>query len=443
MAIGDFNPVQSPDAGQTINTILGIQAKKQALQTGQYTQQSAQASAQNDSRIADEQSRIAAYVSNPANKGKKAADMADDINSVAPTTGQAYLANRVGLEQKETELKAAQSKLSEDNKGAAASVIGSFVGSKFKNADLANQMDIATKANPQLAPVLSHYKDLLLSGQIPDTDGNTPNPQRDALVNQATTSLGGKSPLTGGLTDTGPTLNQTTTNANTGAVTIGAPAATKGLSPTQQPGYIASATGAGARATGTASSDIERGNQVSALVQPSKAAIPLTQQIDDLANQINSGKLAASISKAAAAVGMSADTYARQLLEKDLGQVKAMAIQSAGSDSRASTILSGYPTAESDPQTIHAAMDLTRGTFRQNVARGELLNKVKSKDSSLQGFQHADDTLTGSQDPLMHEFKALNTKEARAAFYKRHFSTMQEAQEFRNKVAGMSHDISQ
>lgn len=434
-----YQPITPPpSAMDTINGLLGIKAKQQALQTGQYTQQSADAKAQTDTRSAAEQARIAAYVANPANRGKKAEDMADDINSIAPTTGADYLSKRTELEQKETALKSAQSKLSEDNKGAAASVLGSFVGSKLPNAALADQIDLATKANPQLAPVLSHYKDLLTQGLVPEA-----GEQRDALVNQATAGLGGKSPNEGSLTDVGPTLNQTITNRNTGAITVGAPVATKGLAPTQQPGYIAAATGAGARATGTASSDIERGNQVSALVQPSKTAIPLTQQIDDLAEQINSGKLAASVSKAAAAVGMSADTYARQLLEKDLGQVKAMATQSAGSDARASTILSGYPTAESDPQTIHAAMDLTRGTFRQNVARGDLLNKVKSKDPSLQGFQHADDTLTGSQDPLMHEFKALDTKEARAAFYKRHFSTMQEAQEFRNKVAGMSHDISQ
>jgi hypothetical protein len=225
----------------------------------------------------------------------------------------------------------------------------------------------------------------------------------------------------------------------TGAITEqpGAPSGSKQNPATPQ---IAGQT---TRQVATGNADVDRANQVSGLVQPSSAAIPLTQHIDDLADQIHSGKFVASISKAAAAVGMSEETYARQVLEKELGQVKTLAIANAGSDARAATIQSGYPDATSDTKTIHTAMDYTRGTFRQNVARGDLLNQVKSKDQSLQGFQHADDVLTSGTDPLMHEFKALKTPAERIEFYRRNFTDPTKAQDFRNKVAGMGHVFGQ
>lgn len=429
-------PLQPRDPLQTMSGILGIQQQKQALQTGQYTQQSADARAQTDQRAAQEQARVAAYLSNPANKGKKSDDASDDIMSLAPTTGADYIAKMRQNEATQQAVLSAKNKVNDEVRSQTGNLIRSITDDDDPKSVLA-KFDAGEAINPQMKGILDPLRERVQHLPPPGTPG-----RREGIASIAQ-MIDGKSGETAGTVDNGPNILPTKTNA-LGNVQVQPNAAIpKGLAPTQQPGYIAAATGAGARATGTASSDIERGNQVSALVQPSKAAIPLTQQIDDLAEQIHSGKLAASVSKAAAAVGMSADTYARQLLEKDLGQVKAMATASAGSDARAGTILSGYPTAESDPQTIHAAMDLTRGTFRQNVARGELLNKVKTKDPSLQGFQHADDTLTSSQDPLMHEFKALDTKEARTAFYKRHFANPQEAQAFRNKVAGMSHDISQ
>ena len=239
---------------------------------------------------------------------------------------------------------------------------------------------------------------------------------------------------------------QATTNAGTvnrdvqtGAITQ-PPGAPTGSAINPTPPQVAGAT---SRQVQGASADIDRANKISGNVQASSAAIPLTQHIDDLSEQIHSGKFAASISKAAAAVGLSDSTYARQVLEKELGQVKTLAIANAPSDAAAQTIQSGYPDATSDTKTIHTAMDYTRGAFRQNLARGELLNRVKSKDESLRGFQHADDILTGSTDPLMHEFKSLKTPAERIGFYQRNFTDPAKAQEFRDKVAGLGHVIGQ
>lgn len=193
-----------------------------------------------------------------------------------------------------------------------------------------------------------------------------------------------------------------------------------------------------ARTTAVAGSDIDRANEISAKIQPSQAAIGITQRVDDLANQISSGKFAKWVmDKAAAAGNQDPAITARQLLEKDLGQVKSAATASAATDKKMDTILAGYPEATSTSDTIHGAMDYIRGSFRQNVARGELLNKYRDKKPNLEGFQHADDVLTGHTEPLMHEFNALKTRQERVDFYKRNFHERGQAEAFTNRVSAM------
>lgn len=192
--------------------------------------------------------------------------------------------------------------------------------------------------------------------------------------------------------------------------------------------------GAQARATGTASSDIDRGNEVSAMQQPASAAIPLTKRIDELAHEINSGHLAKMISESGNYLGFSNMNEARSQLNKDLGMVKGVAIARSGSDSRANTVLEGYPTDTTPENTIHAAMDYIRGAARQNLARGELLTQYQTKDpKGLQGFQAADNVLTRNSDPLVHEFLSLKPAD-QAGFYRRNFSSPAEAQDFKNHV---------
>jgi hypothetical protein len=195
-----------------------------------------------------------------------------------------------------------------------------------------------------------------------------------------------------------------------------------------------------ARVTAVAGSDTERANQISATIQPSQAAIGTTQRIDDLAEQISSGHFAKWVMDKAAAVGVSDPAVvARQLLEKDLGQVKNLAGSSAATDEKMRTVLSGYPEATSAPQTIHTAMDYIRGSFRQNVARGDLLNSYREKNPNLNGLQHADDVLTGKTDPWMHEFKSLKSAQERIDFYKRNFPTSDKAKDFKHRVSAMEH----
>ncbi len=224
-------------------------------------------------------------------------------------------------------------------------------------------------------------------------------------------------------------------NRDVGSGALSQPPTSTAVNPT-----TSEVAGRTARTTAVAGSDTDRANEISAKVQPSQAGIGITQRVDDLANQIKSGKFADwVVKKAAAAGGEDPAITARQLLEKDLGQVKASATAGAGTDQKMQTVLSGYPEATSATDTIHAAMDYIRGSFRQNLARGELLNNYRSKNPQLNGLQHADDVLTSHTDPLMHEFKALKTPGERIEFYKRNFHERGKAEDFKNRVTGMDH----
>lgn len=201
---------------------------------------------------------------------------------------------------------------------------------------------------------------------------------------------------------------------------------------------VAATTKRGVEAGGA---DFDRAQQVSDAIAPAKQALILTQQVDDLADQIHAGKFADAISKAAAAMGQESDTYARQLLKKDLGALKDTATAGAKTDKRLETSLSGFPEDTSDTRTIHTAMDFRRGISRQDLARGATLNAMQAKDPDLKGFRHADDVLTNSTDPLMHEFKSLKPGAQTQEFYKRNFTTREQAKEFTDRVTGVGHVI--
>jgi len=441
------NTVNAPNPQGTLDSfskLLGIQQQQQALQTGKYTQQTAAATA---SQAQQRNAELQAVGNLTKNAGQyKKADgsfdnqrFSDDVNSVAPVYGQ-EIANaatsKAGMiydnQQKLLNLQSDRRQKVADTFGALAA------DPSADHARYVRSMQDLVRQYPDDAGL----RDLVISvaGSMPNQEG-TPLQQwgRNAAIAAKSPTAAQTDPQVS--TMQGPNgLQAVNTNPQAvgGVSQVGKPLP-QGIGPTDQPGYVAQRAAAGSRATGVAGSDIERANQVSSQIQPSQAAIGTTQRIDDLAEQIRSGKFAAYVSKAAAAAGVNEGTMARQLLEKDLGQVKTMASAGSGTDARMGQILSGFPDATSDTGTIHAAMDYIRGSFRQNVARGDLLNSYRQKHPDLTGFQHADDVLTGQTDPLMHEFMALKTPQDRIAFYRRNFSDPAKAQAFKDRVAGVSH----
>lgn len=217
-------------------------------------------------------------------------------------------------------------------------------------------------------------------------------------------------------------------NVGTGALSA-APNGAGAINPT-----TSDVAGRTAGSVGTASGDRERANEIGGMQQDSSAAIAITKHIDQLATEIHSGHLAKMISESGNYLGFSSVNEARSQLNKDLGRVRGLASARAGSDSRAATLLEGYPTDTTPENTIHAAMDYLRGTARQNLARGQLLTQYQKSDpQGLRGFQAADNILSRTTNPLMHEYLSLKPDEQKS-FYRHNFSTAKEAQAFKDEV---------
>lgn len=447
-----------------LSSILGLRQQQQNLQTGAINQQNAQALLAQHQQDTQQRQAAANFFQNY----DVAAHVGDDgtldldqalTNPQLKATGDAYpqIAQQlIGMKNAQLD---AKTKLAGLN-GTLRQQFYENVGGLSNDPDVKNSKatgagkvldaidQFGETGGPDAQRVAATYRplvqNLITSGKTDKLSEMLSNWQLQALHAGQQREQTYGTPTT---VDTGAAIEpgvQAPAAAGGGFTPSGAPIQ-KQLSPTDQPAYkqaasAAAATGA-SRASGVASSDIDRANQVSANIKPAQAGIQTTQQIDDLADQIHSGKFADWLSKQAATAGIQESTYARQLLEKDLGIVKTQLTSAAPSDSRAATILSGTPDATSDPQTIHGAMDYVRGSLRQNLAQGQNLSAYRAKHPDLSGFQGADDAFTSGGGPLMHEFLSLKNKDQQTAFYRRNFSSPQEALQFRNQAYAASHTL--
>lgn len=434
--IQPLNPMQGIN---TLSGMLGLQQQRQQLASQTAEAQQAQqknSEMQKAQAIAIQGAQSGKYLNSDGSLNRQ--KMADDITLVAPTYGQGISNQLLTAANEIVQNKQALQTLNVSQRNQVGATIGALANDP--NIDHGKVIDgLASLAhdNPDLTRMT-----ISMGASLPPNA--SPEDLRQAMRRAALAATGSSGVATGTV-DTGPNIQPGVTNPVTGAFTPGGPPITKGLAPTDQPAYkqaaaAASATGS-SRASGVASSDIDRANQISGNVKGAQAGIQTTQQVDDLAEQVHSGKFAGWVSKQAAAVGLSESTYARQLLEKDIGILRTQMTSSAPSDSRAATILSGTPDATSDPQTIHGAMDYVRGSFRQNLAQGQNLSAYRAKHSDLSGFQGADDAFTSTGGPLVHEFLSLKTKDQQAAFYRRNFSDPQKALQFRNQAYAASHTL--
>jgi hypothetical protein len=414
---------------------VGLQQAQQNLQTGQYTQQTAQAGAQVAQQQVGQLQALAQFTKNAINDPKyQRADGSLDVEkfsrdaSVVAPTQQDKISEAISNATAAITNKRALASLTSDQNKLAGGYWASVAGNpNAQESDIANAARMTRAIDPKNQLLQDSVDNALLHFGKAQTPA-----QRQQIASGVSSLLSGGSPLASG---TNAAAQNQVVNTLTGARTM--PELGQGATnPT-----TAEVSGAAARQIGTANSDIDRANQVSANVKSAPATIQTSQQIDDLAEQIHSGKFADAISKAAAAVGVQTDTYARQLLKKDLGIIQTQLTAAAPSDSRAATILSGTPDATSDTQTIHGAMDYVRGAARQNLAQGQNKNAYQSKHPDLSGFQQADDTFTGAAGPLVHEFLSLKNPSDLSSFYRRNFSSPQQALQFRNQAYAAEHTL--
>lgn len=448
--------VQPPQSGfSTLDSILGIQQKRQALQaqaleiqqrqqnlqTGLSTQQSAQAGAQVDQQKASELQAVGNLVKG-ADKyktpdgGFDSQRFSDDVAKVAPVNGGAIRTQALSAAGESIKNKQAAMNLTGDQN----KVIGSALGALASKADL-SQTDIINTFDR----IADQYQDTpgmrrLLMSNLAHMPQSADPKQLQQMVSQMAGQLQQVSPIVGGTNAASQNINrnQFTGTQQLSGQTPGAPAG-ENSNPSAP-----SVAAAGARGTGHASADLDASNNVVNAQRDAKTNIDLTKRIDQLAEVVRPGAAAAEVSKGLQMLGMNDAAEARSELEKDLGRLQTNLSGRAGSDERAKTALTSLPTATKPTDVIHSGMDWVRGTARQDLALGSLREKnagrTKGNMDNFQGeYAHA----TAAASPLMHEYLSLSPKE-QVGFFKRNFTTKEQAKSFRaqaESVKRMSPDV--
>ena len=466
--------IQPPDPNNTFNSlakilgnasgILGVRQQQQALQTGQFAQQSAKAKATVDTQSANENQARAQLLSDPVKNGivdengNPTPDAQKIVMRAAPTTGQDHYEKILNAANTKVQFNSAVNTLRAQDRAELAQAAGGVAARAQSPQDIADSLDQVVESK-QGTPEYGNYQTIAgtmkqaIGHLAAKTAANNPvpagqEPWRIGAQNMAASILpAGASVGAGGLgtpeaVQTGAGL--VNRSRVSGALSQPAGAHTgSAINPT--PVQVAGATaGATSRAGGAGNADIEASNQVVAAQRDAKANIDLTRRIDQIADVIQPGKLAGKVSAGLNALGFSDVNQARSELQKDLGRLRGNLAGRAGSDSRAATALEGLPTDTTPAPTIHQAMDITRGMARQDLALGSLRAKAeKATGGTMTGFQGDYAHAVGAASPLMHEYYALSPAE-QVGFFKRNFQTKEQAKAFRaqaESVKRLSPDV--
>lgn len=450
------NTVNPTGSGlSSLSDILGIQQKRialqqqaQTLQTGQSLQQTAQAEAQQSQQAMGERQQLQNVIKSGVrpDTGKS---IYNDQNEVDPDqladyatrnlslTGQGIAQNIRKTQQDKIAVQSASADLSDKYKNDLSGITRSFVNNPdAKAADVKAAFQAYAQQNPAAAPVVLNASNLIdhLDGAQGMKAKNDMLLHLGQMFQPAATTASQQQPAITPI-GLGKSVALTQTNPLAPGGVSGAGSMPTSLSPAQELPYVGAAAattaGAASRAGGTGNADVDASNLVSNSLRDARTNIDLTKRIDQLADVVDPGALPAKVSHALGALGLQDVNQARTELQKDLGRLRSSASSRAQSDSRANEILSGLPTDTTPTQTIHQAMDVTRGSARQDLALGALQAKTRQETGgSMSGFQGDYSHAVSSASPLMHEYLALSPAD-QVGFFKRNFSTAQQAKAFR------------
>jgi hypothetical protein len=424
--VGNTNYVPPPNSGmEALSSILGIQQKKQQLQLQAQDLQRSQLETQ-------QQQGVNQFFSNWNPSEHHGADGTVDIDAVHDSDqyqalpGNARIAVDAklnGLRGQQLQLKQALVNLNSDAVKGLAQTAQAAAANPAQGPALfkayADQGPDNARAAATYQPLAekSNYDSSALK-TIADQAQDVASQKEQAFPERVTNAAG----------------VAFSRNKTTGAISEqpGAPSGSR-LNPAS-PQVAAQTAAATTRAGGAGNADIDTSNIVVAAQRDARTNIDLTKRIDQLADIVNPGAAPGKISALLGATGLTDVNQARTELQKDLGRLRSSASSRAGSDSRAAEILSGLPTDTTPTQTIHQAMDVTRGSARQDLALGQLREKAASETKgNMNGFQGDYAHAVGAASPLMHEYLALSPQE-QVGFFQRNFKTKEQAKAFRAQV---------
>jgi len=465
----------NPSAGiDTYSKLLGLQQSQlqlqgaqQNLQTNQYLQAQAQAKAQQDQQAAAEMRAGAQLMADPLGNGlvdkdgNPTVDAYQKIKRIMPITGDAQYEKMMSAAKGRVEYADAYSNLTQKQRGDVNSALAAVAADpNSKASDVLSRLQLVkqdyagTGAEASIDRIIKNTSDGI--GAIRKEVGDGPNGSihpklqqfllglsRGSLGNQGITGSGGIAAGSNVVVDQGGTVQPGVQNSplSGGGLTLAGQPIVKTLAPNQTPEYAGRVAQASASGTGTASGDIDRKNQISAAVAPSNNAISTIAEMRSLTRQISQGSFSQQILKASQAAGDSSpEITARNLLKKDMANLKTSVGSAATTDAQRSTIDQSFPDLENpDVPTVTRALDRIEGTMRQNLVRSRSAQDYLKKHPDAGGLQQADDKLMSDADPLMHTYNALKSPQERAEFLKRHFDSPEQAKDFINRKRAHDH----
>ena len=460
----------NPNAGfDSYSKILGmqkaqldLQGARQNLQTQQYQQQSAQATAIQDQQKAQEMKAGAILMQDPVGNGlvDKDGNPTENaykiIKSRMPTTGDGHYANLVGAASARTAYANGYLKLSQDQQQAVNGVLGGQASTKgAKSTDLLDALtglEEQNKGTPNEKPIHQITEATRLGlAQLTKLHPDGPDGMDPAVRTWiAAKAKGQLTPAevaaqttgTTGTVDTGATIQPVNMppQAFGGGMTLAGAPITKTLAPAQTPG-VAAATAA---AIGSAKQDIDRKNEISTAVVPSTNALSTISEMRGYLDQLKQGSFSQAVIKAQAAAGdKSPEITARALYVKDMEKLKALSGSAATTDAQRNTVTGSFPDLQNpDIETNHVALDSIEGTMRQNISRSRSALAYLKKHPDAGGLQSSDDRLMANSDPLLHTYSSLKTPAEKTQFLTRHFKNKEEITNFIHRKRDFDHSSS-
>ena len=447
--------IKTPDPNQGISTIsgmLGLQQQRQALQTGQYQQQSAQANAQMTQQDAANRAAAGAFFKNFDIAKHHGDDGTLDLDSALTSpefkaTGDAAPAitqSLLGIKNSQLTAKQSLAGLNGTLRGQFSSQVAGLAqdpdvkdGNQTGRGKVLDAIEQFGKAGgPDAQRVASVYGRVLQ---------NTP-PERmaQALQNlQLQAKSAGEQLPTPATRDTGSETISGAVAPGSGNFTAAGPPIKKTLGPTEQLPYVRARGAAGVEGTAGASNDEALYNDI---VQKGTKAVQLkalTQDIRNLSGEVQTGQYSKALSDKWSALkqtfGFRPDDDSfetkRQILSKMAAQLRTQSEAGASTDSERNGIAAALPDPEHmGPAAVAQAARYVGALADTNAARARFANQHRQVNGGQStGIREADSAFMQNADPRVFEYQSIPAGQERQSYLKQHFKSKDEVKAFLDK----------
>jgi len=408
-----------PDPMKGINTlsgIIGIQQQRQALQTGQYQQQTAQAGAQQAQQENREKQGLATFAQKAAEDpaywnpdgSANVQKFQQGAMKIAPVYGQQYIGQMTSNFNGAVENRRSLLNLSNEQRQTIGNYFGA-VAAKPGATDDDFMAAVKQARGVSSDPAYQDHVDRMLRA-IPSV--------ADMSTDQASNRIRGMARLVAQAANS-PTAAQSNPNLasvqlpknvlglmETNPQAMGGAGEIKGgvvggVAPAQQPGYLAQAATAQGGASGQVGTDKQVFEKVMASGANAQRGIELAKKIQQEAAGVRTGQYTQDFANRLTVLKQHDPNITdRQLLQKDAANLKTLAEEGATTDAERNQIGGGFPSPETmGPDAVAKAARYWEGSFHMAGARRDNAVAHVSSNGSIAGLTMNDSAFMRTASP--------------------------------------------